>query len=1019
MADHLSRSCIFKLCVVIMATLLNNIINNNGLVSAEIVVEPQWNSSSTCSVSTTQEIKLQGSADETCILQVNSSNGTYIQVQTPAKSESQIDRFPLNLYFERIGIKNTCLNRYVAVGKQIETCNSIIIDTNIKVILQGNANLFIREALAIETFSKCHRQNEYLPNNESVSQVSDCTDVREYNEVIPCNPLSEYECRVNIPPNCGAILGPREVIYKQCNYNISKNHTALMMYQIQTEILDLSDNNIVKINDYAFEDLENIKDLDLSRNNLSTLSTHALWGLINLKTLTLEVNEITELHAEWLIHLTNVKKLILSYNMLNELQKQDFTILVKLTHLWLIGNQIRKIDAGVFQGLSRLKILKLQNNFLSVLPDGIFHDLYKLETLFLNYNNISHLSAKLFAGLSELKEVRLSNNALNELPDGLFQDSSKMETLLLNHNNISHLSGKLFVGLSKLKEVRLSNNTLNDLPGGLFQDSSEMQILRIPSNKIRHLSTGLLTGLENLLLLFGRHNKIQTLGSGLFRGLTSLEMIHLGDNKITILPNNIFKGLINLRYLILSVNQIVEIDENIFKGLTNLYFLNLDGSRLTHLDDDIFKDNMKMFFLSLENNIFNRIPNMKYLLHLEIFKLGGNPLLLVNKNSFETLPNNSILIVDQKVVCECFVPTHVKCSAIKIRSPYLTCDRLLSDRALVFVMWLIGLGALSGNLFVLVSRYKETNKRKVNSILLRNLAASDLLMGIYMLFIACADIYFGDNFPMVSDEWRTGVTCKILGAISIVSSEASVFFVTVISIDRFIAIKFPYSARKLGKYSVKVVGTMVWTISLVLGITPSVLSGYHSFKFYANSHVCIGLPLALTKVYFIVFSDNRYEIKFAGEVFRGNYKTFVSHFDRLENGLYFSTALFLGVNCVCYLIILACYIEIVRAVRESSKQSGRSQEMTEQIRLTMKVTSIVATDFFCWFPVITLGILVQIRVIELPASVYAWCVTFVLPINSAINPYLYTIVEVISEYWKKRKEKKRKQQQNKNAKQQK
>ena len=325
-------------------------------------------------------------------------------------------------------------------------------------------------------------------------------------------------------------------------------------------------------------------------------------------------------------------------------------------------------------------------------------------------------------------------------------------------------------------------------------------------------------------------------------------------------------------------------------------------------------------------------------------------------------------------------------------------------------MWSIGLGALSGNLFVLVSRNKETHKKKVNSILLRNLAASDLLMGIYMLILACADIYFGDYFPMLSDTWRTGITCRIIGAMSIVSSEASVFFVTVISIDRFIAIKFPYSTRKLGKYSVKVVGTVVWTISLALGIVPSVLSGYRfksfdGFKFYDNSHVCIGLPLALTKLYFYNGRYHRYAIQIADSMnYRYHYKTYTVPFAGLQNGLFFSTALFLGVNCVCYLVILACYIEIVRAVRESSKRSGRSQDMTEQIKLTIKVTTIVATDIFCWFPVILLGILVQVRVIELPASVFAWCVTFVLPINSDINPYLYTVAEVIQIIGKRKKQ---------------
>ena len=813
--------------------------------------------------------------------------------------------------------------------------------------------MFIIEVPKIETLSKCYGQKNNFSNGRNESQVSHCTNVKEYNKVVSCIQLSAYVCRIKIPPNCGATLGSREVIYKQCNYNVSENHIALMTYQIQTEALDLSDNNIVEIKDHAFENLKNVNDLNLQRNHLSTLSADAMYGLVNLKALRLDFNEIPILHTDWFHHLTNLKKLTISYNMLNKLKKRDFQILVNLRFLFLNENQIRKMNAGVFLGLSQLKMLKLSYNLLSALPNGIFQDLVNLEYL------------------------------------------------LLQSNSISHLSGGLFVGLKKLKEVKLSDNFLSKLPDGLCQDLSELRILFIQGNAITHVTTGPLTGLRKLEVFYGIFNRIHTVGSGLFRNLTSLELISFASNNLTSLPKDIFKGLISLRYLFLENNHILELDSDIFKGLTNLYYLKLDNSRLSRLDHDIFSDTVELFYLSLAGNLLDTIPNIQHLVHLDVLVLAGNKLLFINKNSFDFLPNNSVLIASRQEVCECYVPDHVICSVRNSRSPYLTCNRLLSDRTLVVVMWLMGLGALSGNLFVLVSRNKETHKKKVNSILLRNLAASDLLIGFYMIIIACADIYFGDNFPLLSESWRTGITCKIVGAMSIISSEASVFFVTVISIDRFIAIKFPYSTRKLGKYSVKVVATLVWIISLALGIVPSVLSGV-SFKFYDNSHVCIGLPLALTKLYFNIVTDNHFNVHFEDETLHFHYDSYKTYFWRLTNGLYYSTALFLGVNCVCYLIILLCYIEIVRAVKESSKRSGRSQEMTEQIKLTMKVTTIVATDFFCWFPIIILGILVQIRVIELPASVYAWCVTFVLPINSAINPYLYTISEVVSVYRKKK-----------------
>ena len=61
--------------------------------------------------------------------------------------------------------------------------------------------------------------------------------------------------------------------------------------------------------------------------------------------------------------------------------------------------------------------------------------------------------------------------------------------------------------------------------------------------------------------------------------------------------------------------------------------------------------------------------------------------------------------------------------------PYLTCDRLLSDRVLVAFMWLIGINALAGNIFVLAWRKSQTLKNiKAQAVLLSNLAMSDLLI---------------------------------------------------------------------------------------------------------------------------------------------------------------------------------------------------------------------------------------------------------------------------------------------------
>ena len=54
------------------------------------------------------------------------------------------------------------------------------------------------------------------------------------------------------------------------------------------------------------------------------------------------------------------------------------------------------------------------------------------------------------------------------------------------------------------------------------------------------------------------------------------------------------------------------------------------------------------------------------------------------------------------------------------------------------------------------------------------------------------------------------------------------------------------------------------------------------------------------------------------------------------------------------------------------------------------MTIIVLTDFLCWFPICVMGV-ASLGGARVPPQVYAWVAVFVLPLNSAVNPILYTI----------------------------
>ena len=65
--------------------------------------------------------------------------------------------------------------------------------------------------------------------------------------------------------------------------------------------------------------------------------------------------------------------------------------------------------------------------------------------------------------------------------------------------------------------------------------------------------------------------------------------------------------------------------------------------------------------------------------------------------------------------------------------------------------------------------------------------------------------------------------------------------------------------------------------------------------------------------------------------------------------------------------------------------------MNQNSTIAKRMTFIILTDFACWFPVIIISILALTGNLYDPTKrVYAWIAVFVLPINSSINPLLYT-----------------------------
>ena len=635
----------------------------------------------------------------------------------------------------------------------------------------------------------------------------------------------------------------------------------------------------------------------------------------------------------------------------------------------LSQNKINAMTVKTFMNIGKwIAYLDLSLNSLTILPSGSFDYLYNIIYLNCFGNLLVTLHSEIFAKLHNLIFLNLDQNSLVTLDVGVFVNFQRLTTLYLSYNELVTLDPEVFASLYSLKQLSLLNNSLVKLDSRLFANLHNLIYLDLDNNALVELEMHIFVNLCKLHFLYLINNRLVTLNYRTFNRLNKLKCLYIDSNRIRYFEMGTFSNLSLLRNLSVAFNHLSFLPFHLFEDLHSLAYLDLSGNKL------------------------QSIPKIGHLTGLIKIYLSSNPLTQITQSMFSGIVIDASVFVDQPEVCVCYLNGSNTCFNTIKPSPYLICDRLLSLTTLTIFIWIIGCSAMFGNLFVVWwKRFSQKAENRVQSLLLSNLAMSDLQMGIYMIIIASADAYYGQYFPMYAENWRSSVLCRIAGTLAITSSEASVLFVTFISIDRFITIQFPYSIRKLRVKSTRWISALVWAFSLTLGLTASFLAGRNS-DFYDISHVCIGLPLAQ------VINHKTHTTEIANIQYWENAKTmeFVESFEK-TSGLFFSVAIFIAFNMFCFLLILACYIGLIRAVLRTSSKAFRQREMAEEIRMTLKVSTIVLTDFFCWFPICLMGVFVQAGLIELHNSIFAWVVTFVLPINSAINPFLYTIATVISD----------------------
>ena len=364
-------------------------------------------------------------------------------------------------------------------------------------------------------------------------------------------------------------------------------------------------------------------------------------------------------------------------------------------------------------------------------------------------------------------------------------------------------------------------------------------------------------------------------------------------------------------------------------------------------------------------------------------------------------------------------------------NPLSSKDELRKSVPLQISVWIMAFVSIVGNVAVFVttsktiyesvtrSLHQTSNTPLINALLVLNLSLADFLMGIVLLMIAIKSAQFSGSYCKFDKTWRTSGTCNFIGILTVSSSEASVLALVCITAQRLYSVHRPIQARNS---SVKLITgglVLIWVFSLFLALVPflpslssymvtkalvsksayfhSDLTDYSEFSDFANRLSGLSSGTKLTSVGWQ--NVNKYlELNFAaikpnitgyfgyysvsGVCLPKFYRTAddVSHFNIMS-------AAIICFNFFALIFIAASYASIYLKSTSSvpTQASGRARKMQR------KITILIFVDVACWLPICIMSFL-SMGSIVIPSILYAVSAIILLPINSSLNPVIYTDV---------------------------
>lgn len=282
----------------------------------------------------------------------------------------------------------------------------------------------------------------------------------------------------------------------------------------------------------------------------------------------------------------------------------------------------------------------------------------------------------------------------------------------------------------------------------------------------------------------------------------------------------------------------------------------------------------------------------------------------------------------------------------------------------LFLFLLVG---LPSNVIIIVSIIQQNLYREPTHILLLNLAISDFLLCLLLMPLGMAT-GFASGYVLGDSDYVRCQVCQtglVLTALTLIA----VYILCLLSVDRFIFIKFPLRYnRYVTVPRVLVLVTLSWILAISLALLP--LSGFGEIRYAFSVATCV--------VSFIGRSENiYYAIILVGQAIIPILITIVIN---------------IWIACTVRKKIKIVYklrTSLYKAGDLSAQKQLQKRKKTKQFALVRVFGVMVLTNFIVWTPMVILTILLAI--IE-ETRVPIWFYTF-----SYLSFFLHSILHPLIE----------------------